>query len=191
MPRMIQEGDCQRQHDQNLCAAEKCRGAHRELHAVVGEKPDYDERRNRKDPPGDVNPEATLQRVGKKVSKKPAARRWTENVINQIAPGSDKSYAAAESTRGKGIISAARRHVARELCNRIGDEEANNRGQEERDRHVRACFGRNDGEREDHICRWGDVGNAVEDELRQSKGVTPELRSSASDPSIQKRILRL
>src|SRR5579864_4731354 len=149
---------------------------HRKPHSVVREEPDHHERRDGEQPPGYANTKPAVQRVGEQISSETARGGWTEDVVDEITPRRNESHAASEAAGRERVISTARRHVARELRNRVSDKQAHDGRQEERDGHRRASLHRDDGEREYDICGWCDVSYPMENKFGETERVAAELR---------------
>src|ERR1700684_4287986 len=118
---------------------------------MMSERPDEDSGRQRERPPRDVHLELHLQHVRDKIAKEPHGSGRSNDLVDQETPGRHKAAAVAESTSGEGIVTAARRHVPRELGHGIPDKEADDGGEQERKRHIRSGLESDDGKSEDYI----------------------------------------
>ncbi len=177
---MDEEGDGERKHDEDFEAAEHGGDARGKLDAAIGESPDESCGCERDQPPRNVDVELRFQRFGNEVSEKTGEAGIAGNFVDEIAPCGEEAGAAAESARGEGVVAAAGGHVSGKLRDGIADEEADDRGEQEGDRHHRAGFGGDDGEGEDDVTGGGDVGDGLEDEFGEAEGVGAELGGGGS-----------
>jgi hypothetical protein len=175
-PRVDQEGDRERQHDQQLESSQQHSYARRQLNSVVGEYPDHSKGDQRNRPPWNMQPEPCPQHVCDQVAKKAGRPRWPHQVIDQVTPCRHKPRMAAQSAGGKGVVAAARRHIPGKLCHRIPDEEANNGSQQERERHIRSRLQGDDWKREHHVGGRSDVGDTLEYQFRKPQRIMSKLR---------------
>ena len=116
-----------------------------------------------------------VQHFGNEVAEKTGEAGVAGNFVDEIAPRGHEAGAAAESARGEGVVAAAAGNVTGKLRDGVADEEADDRGEEEGDRHHGAGFERDDGEGEDDVAGGGDVGDGLEDEFGEAEGVGAEL----------------
>src|ERR1700722_3655476 len=172
---MDEECDGEGEHDEDFEAAEHCSDARGKLDTAVGERPDERRRGERDKPPWDVDVELGFQCFGNEVAEEAGESGVAGNFVDEIAPCGEEAGAAAESTRGEGVVAAAARHVAGELRDGVADEEADDCGEKEGGRHYGASFGGDDGESEDDVAGGGDVGDSLEDEFGEAEGVGAEL----------------
>jgi hypothetical protein len=168
---MNQKGDRERQHDQQLESAQKQRNPHRQLDPVVRKNP-YNGKHNQRDqPPGDVYAEPGSQHVRQDVAEKTCGPCSARKFIDQIAPGGHETNTRPQPARRKGIVAAARRHVAGKLRHSIPNKKTNNGGQQEGERHVRSRLESDDRKGEHHVGRRSDMGDTLENQLRKSERV--------------------
>src|SRR5271163_2436890 len=120
--------------------------------------------------------ELCLQHVRNEIAKEARTSGGSEDLINQVAPGRHESAAAAESASGERIVAAARGHVPGKLRHGVSDKEANDGGEQERDRHIGSGLEGNDRKCEHDIRRGCDVRDSREYEFWKAERIAPKLR---------------
>jgi hypothetical protein len=116
---------------------------------------------------------ATCPRQG---NQETCASGRSENLINQVAPGGHEAAAIPQSTSSEGVVAATRWYVPGELGHRVPYKEADDRGQQERERHDWSGLECDDRERKHNVgCRC-DVRDTLEHQLRKTERIASKLR---------------
>ena len=102
------------------------------------------------------------QHVRDKVDKETCAPGRSENLIDQVAPGSHETAATPQPTSREGVVAATRWYVTGKLGHGVSDKEADDCGQQKRQRHHRSRLQGDDRKREHHVGRRRDVSNTLE-----------------------------
>jgi hypothetical protein len=173
---MDQKGNRERQHDQQLQPAQERGNAHRQPDSVARQRPDDGECQQRDDPPRNVHVELISQNVRYQITKETRGPRGAEKIVNQVAPGRHETRAAAEPTRRKGVIAAARWHVPGKLRHGIANEQADDGCQQERERHGRTGLEGDDRKCKQDVGGRRDVRDTLEHQFRKTERIASQLR---------------
>ena len=173
---MDQEGDPKRQHNEQFEAAQKRGNPRRQLDAVVRERPDESRCRQRERPPWDVHMELHLQHVRDQIAKETRASGRSEDLVDQVAPGRHEAAATPEPASGERVVAAARWHVPGKLGHGVSDKEADDRGEQERKRHIRSGLEGDDRKSEHDVGRRCDVRDTLEHQFWKTERIASKLR---------------